>query len=319
MKSEALTTVATQRTTPQQHAKMSPMARQEEVAGWLMTLPWIIGILLWTLGPFGAAAYLSFTDYDILSKSTYVGLENFRTMLTADPLFWTALRVTTIYAFVAVPLQIILGLVLAMLLNTKVRGLAWFRAIYYLPAVLSGVAVSFLWIWIFSADWGVLNFLLSLVGIHGPNWLTSETWALPSLILMSLWGVGGGMVIYLAGLQGVPTEFYEAAEVDGAGWWPKFWHITLPMISPVLLFQLIMGIIGALQTFTQGYVMTEGGPNDATLFYLLYLWRNAFEQLQMGYASALAWGIFVYILLLTLLVLRSSSAWVYYTGEIKGR
>ncbi|MEZ4735321.1 MAG: sugar ABC transporter permease [Caldilineaceae bacterium] len=319
MKSEALTTVAPQRTQPRHRAKLSPMARQEEIAGWLMTLPWIIGSLLWTLGPFGAAAYLSFTDYDILSKSTFIGLENFRTMLTADPLFWTALRVTTVYAFVSVPLQIILGLLLAMLLNAKVRGLAWFRTIYYLPAVLSGVAVSFLWIWIFSADWGILNFLLSLIGIRGPNWLTSETWALPSLILMSLWGVGGGMVIYLAGLQGVPTEFYEAAEVDGAGWWPKFWHITLPMISPVLLFQLIMGIIGALQTFTQGYVMTEGGPNDATLFYLLYLWRNAFQQLQMGYASALAWGIFIYILLLTLLVLRSSSTWVYYTGEIKGR
>lgn len=319
MESEALTTIAPQRSHARRRTKLSPMARQEEVTGWLMTLPWVIGILLWTLGPFGAAAYLSFTDYDILSKSTFVGLENFRTMLTADPLFWTALRVTTLYAFVAVPLQISLGLFLAMLLNTKVRGLAWFRAIYYLPAVLSGVAVSFLWIWIFSADWGVLNFLLSLVGIHGPNWLTSERWALPSLILMSLWGVGGGMVIYLAGLQGVPTEFYEAAEVDGAGWWPKFWHITLPMISPVLLFQLIMGIIGALQSFTEGYVMTEGGPNDATLFYLLYLWRNAFEQLQMGYASALAWGIFVYILLLTLLVLRSSSTWVYYTGEIKGR
>jgi multiple sugar transport system permease protein len=295
------------------------MARQEELAGWLMALPWILGILLWTLGPFGAAAYLAFTNYDILSKSTFVGLENFRTMLTDDPLFWTSLRVTTLYAFVSVPLQIILGLLLAMLLNTKIRGLTWFRTIYYLPAVLSGVAVSFLWIWIFSADWGVLNFLLSLIGIRGPNWLTSESWALPSLILMSLWGVGGGMVIYLAGLQGVPSEFYEAAEVDGAGWWPKFWHITLPMISPVLLFQLIMGIIGALQTFTQGYVMTEGGPNDATLFYLLYLWRNAFEQLQMGYASALAWGIFTYILLLTLLVLRSSSAWVYYMGEVKGR
>lgn len=319
MKSEALPTVATGRVEPQRRARMSPMARQEELAGWLMALPWILGILLWTLGPFGAAAYLAFTNYDILSKSTFVGLENFRTMLTDDPLFWTSLRVTTLYAFVSVPLQIILGLLLAMLLNTKIRGLTWFRTIYYLPAVLSGVAVSFLWIWIFSADWGVLNFLLSLIGIRGPNWLTSESWALPSLILMSLWGVGGGMVIYLAGLQGVPSEFYEAAEVDGAGWWPKFWHITLPMISPVLLFQLIMGIIGALQTFTQGYVMTEGGPNDATLFYLLYLWRNAFEQLQMGYASALAWGIFTYILLLTLLVLRSSSAWVYYMGEVKGR
>jgi multiple sugar transport system permease protein len=278
-----------------------------------------VGILIWIIGPFAAAAYLSFTDYDILSRSTFVGVENYRKMLTDDPLFWTALRVTSIYAFVSVPLQIILGLVLAMLLNTKIRWLAWFRTIYYLPAILSGVAVSFLWIWVFSADWGILNFLLSLVGVKGPNWLTSQTWALPSLIIMSLWGVGGGMVIYLAGLQGVPTELYEAAEVDGATALRKFWHITLPLISPVILFQLIIGIIGALQTFTEAYVMTAGGPNNATLLYLLYLWRSAFENLQMGYASALAWAIFAYILVLTLLVLRSSSAWVYYMGEVKGR
>jgi multiple sugar transport system permease protein len=295
------------------------MARQEEITGWLMASPWILGILIWILGPFGAAAYLSFTNYDILSKSTFIGLANFHQMLFNDPLFWTSMRVTTVYSFVSVPLQIVFGLFLAMLLNTQIRGLAWLRTIYYLPAVLSGVAVSFLWIWVFSADWGVLNYALSLVGIKGPNWLTSESWALPALIIMSLWGVGGGMVIYLAGLQGVPSELYEAAEVDGATWWPKFWHITLPMISPVILFQLIMGIIGALQTFTQGYVMTQGGPNDSTLFYILYLWRNAFQYLKMGYASALAWAIFVYILLLTLLVLRSSSAWVFYTGEIKGR
>ena len=319
MKSDALTNRSVALPQSCRKTKMSPMARQEEVAGWLMASPWILGILIWMVGPFGAAAYLSFTDYDILSRSSFVGLENFQIMLTDDPLFWTSMRVTTIYAFVSVPLQIVLGLFLAMLLNSKIRGLAWFRTVYYLPTVLTGVAVSFLWIWIFSADWGVLNYLLSLIGIQGPNWLTSESWALPSLIIMSLWGVGGGMVIYLAGLQGVPTEFYEAAEVDGAGWWPKFWHITLPIISPVILFQLIMGIIGALQTFTQGYVMTEGGPNNATLFYLLYLWRSAFERLQMGYASALAWGIFVYILALTLLVLRSSAAWVYYMGEVKGR
>jgi multiple sugar transport system permease protein len=304
---------------PARKARLSRMARQEEIAGWLMASPWLVGILIWILGPFAAAAYLSFTDYDSLSRSKFVGLDNFQTMLGDDPLFWKSLRVTTLYAFVSVPLQIVLGLVLALLLNTRILGLAWFRTLYYLPTVLSGVAVSFLWIWVFSADWGVLNYVLSWFGVQGPNWLTSERWALPSLILMSLWGVGGGMVIYLAGLQGVPTEFYEAAEVDGATAWRKFWHITLPMISPVILFQLIIGIIGALQTFTQGYVMTQGGPNDATLFYVLYLWRNAFERLQMGYASALAWAIFAYILLLTLLVLRSSSMWVYYTGEVKGR
>jgi multiple sugar transport system permease protein len=213
----------------------------------------------------------------------------------------------------------VLGLGLALLLNARIRGLAWLRTVYYLPAVLSGVAVSFLWIWVFSADWGVLNYFLSLVGIQGPNWLTSQNWALPSMIIMSLWGVGGGLVVYLAGLQGVPTELYEAAEVDGAGKWRRFWHITIPMISPVLLFQAIMGIIGALQTFQQGYVMTQGGPNNATLFYLLYLWRNAFQYLRMGYASTLAWAIFVYILILTVLVLRSSQLWVFYTGEVKGR
>ncbi|MEM7128291.1 MAG: sugar ABC transporter permease [Chloroflexota bacterium] len=295
------------------------MARREELTGWLMAAPWAIGFLLWIAGPFGAAAYLSFTDYDILSSANFIGLENFREMLFDDELFWISMRVTTVYAVVSIPLQIILGLFLAILLNTRIRGLAWFRTLYYLPAVLSGVAVSFLWIWVFSADWGVLNYALSLVGIKGPSWLTSQDWALSALIIMSLWGVGAGLVIYLAGLQGVPTELYEAADIDGAGRWRQFWNITLPMISPVILFQLIMGIIGALQTFTQGYVMTQGGPNNATLFFLLYLWRNAFKFLNMGYASALAWAIFVYILVLTLLVLRSSEAWVFYTGEIKGR
>ncbi|MGQ9553197.1 MAG: carbohydrate ABC transporter permease [Anaerolineae bacterium] len=284
-----------------------------------MASPWVVGIILWTLGPFGAAAYLSLTDYDILSSANFIGLENFRTMLFHDRLFWIAMRVTTVYAVFSVPLGIVLGLFLAILLNTKIHGLAWLRTIYYLPAVLSGVSVSFLWIWVFSADWGVLNYFLGLIGIQGPNWLTSEKWAMPAMVIMSLWGVGGGLVIYLAGLQGVPSELYEAAIVDGAGRWRKFWHVTVPMISPVILFQLIMGIIGALQTFTQGYVMTAGGPNNATLFFILYLWRNAFQRLRMGYASALAWAIFAYILLLTLLVLRSSQAWVFYTGEMKAR
>ena len=304
---------------PKRKAKMSLMARREELTGWLMASPWIIGFLLWTAGPFGAAAYLAFTDYDILRPAQYTGLENFRVMLFQDELFWIALRVTTVYALVSIPLQIGLGLFLAILLNSQIRGLAWLRTLYYLPTILSGVAVSFLWVWVFSADWGVLNYVLSLVGIQGPSWLTSQDWALSALVIMSLWSVGAGLVIYLAGLQGVPTELYEAAELDGASRWRKFWNITLPLISPVILFQLIIGIIGALQTFTQGYVMTEGGPNNATLFFLLYLWRNAFKFLNMGYASALAWAIFAYILVLTLIVLRLSESWVFYTGEIKGR
>ena len=297
--------------------QISRMARHEELMGWLMAMPWILGIILLILGPFAAAGYLSLTDYDILRPARFVGLDNFGRMLFQDPLFWISMKVTTIYAATSVPLQMALGLALAMLLNARIRGLAWLRTIYYLPAVLSGVAVSFLWMWVFSSDWGLLNYGLSLLGIKGPSWLNSQTWALPSLVVMSLWGVGGGLVIYLAGLQGVPTELYEAAKVDGAGRWRRFWSITLPMISPVILFQLIMGMIGALQTFTQGFVMTGGGPNNATLFFVLYLWRNAFQYLKMGYASALAWAIFAYILLLTLVVLRSSEAWVFYTGEIR--
>jgi len=298
---------------------MSPSARREELMGWLMASPWIIGMILWILVPFAWAAYLSFTDYAILKPPRFVGLDNFQKMLFEDKYFWISLRVTTVYAVVSIPLGMILSLFLAVLLNAKIRGLAWLRTVYYLPAVLSGVAVSFLWMWVFSKDWGILNYLLSLVGIPPQSWLMSEKWALPSLILMSLWGVGGGLVIYLAALQGVPTELYEAAEVDGAGRLRRFWHITIPMISPVLLFQLVMGIIGALQTFTQGYVMTGGGPNNATLFFLLYLWRNAFDWLKMGYASALAWAIFTYILILTVIVLRTSRSWVFYAGEIKGR
>lgn len=299
--------------------RISPLARREEIVGFLMAGPWLLGLLWLIAGPFLAAAYISLTDYDILSPPSFVGVANFREMLVEDPLFWKSMSVTTIYSVFSIPLQITFGLFLAVLLNTSIRGLAWLRTIYYLPAVLSGVAVSFLWIWVFSADWGILNFLLSLVNIPGPAWLHSEDWALSALIIMSLWGVGGGLVIYLAGLQGVPTELYEAAKIDGANVFRAFFKITLPMVSPVILFQLIMGIIGALQVFTQGYVMTNGGPNNATLFFLLHLYRQGFRYLNMGYASALAWALFLYILLLTLVVLRSSQAWVFYAGEIRGR
>ena len=299
--------------------RLPPMARREEMVGYLMAAPWLIGMVWFIFGPFGAAAWLSFTDYDMLTSPQWVGASNFKVMLTEDPLFWKSMGVTTIYAVVSIPLLIAFGLFLAILLNTRIKGLAFWRTIYYLPAVLSGVAVAFLWIWVFSADWGILNYLLSLLNIPGPNWLTSEDWALTALIVMSLWGVGGGLVIYLAGLQGVPTELYEAATIDGAGRFRSFYNITLPMISPVILFQLIMGIITALQVFTQGYVMTQGGPNNATLFFILHLYRTAFRYLRMGYASAMAWALFLYILILTLIVLRSSRAWVFYSGEIRGR
>jgi multiple sugar transport system permease protein len=216
-------------------------------------------------------------------------------------------------------LHTVFGMLLAILLNQKIRFQRFVRTVYYLPSVVSGVAVALLWQWIFSPDFGLLNALLGLVGITGPAWLADEHTVIISFVIMSLWGVGAGMIIYLAGLQGIPSDLYEAAQVDGAGTMRQFWNITIPMLSPVIFFNVIIGVIAALQIFTQAYVMTNGGPHDASLFFMLYLYRNAFEFFKMGYASALAWVLFFYILALTLLVIRSSAIWVYYEGRTGGR
>ena len=293
------------------------LARRENREGWLFASPWIIGFVFFTAGPMIASAVMAFTKWDVVTPAKFVGFGNFSRFLD-DESALHALRVTTQYAVVSVPLHIVLGVALALLLNAEISGLRVYRTIYYLPSVLSGVAVSLLWRWVFSRDFGLLNLGLSYLGIQGPGWLSDPEWALWALILMSCWGVGGSMVIYLAGLQGIPTELYEAAEVDGAGRVRRFFNITLPLLTPVIFFQLIMGIIRALQVFVQAYVMTEGGPADATLFYVLHLYRTAFLYFRMGYASLLAWILFIYVLILTLLVLRSSRAWVYYETEAKG-
>lgn len=293
--------------------KKGKLARKEAREGYLYALPWFIGFTVFTAGPIIASFLLSFTNWDLIRPAEWIGFGNYNTLLE-DPLFWQSLKVTSIYALFSVPLGILGGLAIAVLMNQKIKGLSVFRTIYYLPAVVSGVAVSLLWSWIFNPDFGVLNYLLSLIGINGPGWIYDEKWALPSLIIMSLWGVGGGMVIYLAGLQGVPTELYEAAIIDGASSWRRFWSITIPMISPVIFFQLIMGIIGSFQIFTQAYIMTGGGPNNATLFYVLYLYRNAFQWFKMGYASALAWVLFIVILILTIIQFKLANRWVYYEG-----
>lgn len=294
------------------------MQRRESIEGWLLASPWIVGFLIWTVGPMIASAYYSLTEFDLINSPEWTGLSHYVKIFTADPRTLHALKVTTIYSAISVPARIVLGLAIALLLNNEIKGLEWYRTIYYLPAILSGVAVALLWKWVFSPEFGLLNLVLSWVGIQGPGWLVDEDWALAALIVMSLWGVGGGMVVYLAGLQGIPTELYEAADVDGANSVHKFWNITIPMITPVLFFQLIMGIIGSLQTFVQGYVMTGGGPHDATLFYMLHLYNHAFWHFEMGYASAMAWILFVYIMILTLLVFRSSQAWVFYQGTVRG-
>jgi multiple sugar transport system permease protein len=261
-----------------------------------------------------ASLYLSFTRYKVIVPPVWTGLENY-VRLFDDRLFYHALRVTVTYTAVAVPLGVIAALTVATLLNQKLVASGVFRTIFYLPSVISGVAIAVVFAWIFNYRFGIFNYFLSLVGIQGPNWLGNPQYTLWAFVLMSLWGIGGNVVIFLAALQGVPVTLYEAAEIDGANSWRRFLNITLPMISPSILFVLVMGVIGTLQTFTQSYIMTGGGPANATLFYLLYLYKNAFNWFEMGYASAMAWILFLIILALTLVVLRSSTLWVYYESE----
>ncbi len=287
------------------------ISRREIREFYLFVSPWIIGFLVFMLGPIVASLYLGFTDYDAFSAPEWIGAANFA-KLFQDPLYWKSLRVSALYSVMSVPLHLVIGLLIALLLNQPLRGMSFLRTIYYMPAVISGVAASMLWIWIFHPDFGILNAGLALVGIQGPAWLWDQTWALPSIVLMSLWGVGASMLINLGGLQSIPTALYEAAEIDGASARRRFFSITLPMLTPVIFYNLVTGIIGALQIFTQGYIMTQGGPNNATLFYVLYLYRNGFEWFRLGLASAMAWLLFLILIALTALIFRSSPLWVYY-------
>lgn len=290
---------------------MGKLEKREALAGYLFILPWVCGFLVFVLFSLVMAFYTSLTDWNLLSPARWVGFANYNAVLH-DDLFWKSLRVTLIYVCTSVPLGIALGFSMALLLNQKVRGLSFWRLVYYFPAVLSGVAVSLMWIWVFNPDFGIVNLALSLVGIPGPGWIADTHWALPSIVVMSLWGAGGGMIIYLAGLQGIPTELYEAAQIDGASVWKKFSFITVPMMTPVIFFNLIMGAISGFQVFTEAYVITGGGPDNATLMYGLYLYMNAFKYFKMGYASALAWILFLIILAITSLLFATSRRWVFY-------
>jgi len=296
---------------------------RRDAAGYAFIAPWLLGFLLLTAGPMAVSVYLSGTSWTMLSSPFPVGLSNYSAILSDDPLFVTSLLNTLYYVAFAVPLGLLISLSLALLLHQRVKGIGVFRTLFFLPSITNLVAISMLWLWIFNPEYGLLNGILSLAGIRGPLWLQSEAWAKPSLILMSLWGVGGTMMVFLAALQGIPEELYEAANLDGAGRFRRFLHITLPMISPAMLFNLTMGIIGSFQVFTQAYVMTgtaqpgsEGGPNNATLFVVLYLYKKAFQEFRMGYASALAWILFALILAVTLFQLRMAKRWVHYeAGE----
>ncbi len=286
-------------------------SRREAITFYLCISPWLIGLVAFVLGPMLASFYFSLTDWTLLSPPVWAGLDNYARM-TTDPLVLQSLKITGLFTLAYVPLDLMGGLALALLMNQKVRGISIFRTVYYLPSVISGVAYVVLWMWIFHPSAGLFNTLLAYVGIPGPRWLASPDWALPAIVIMSLWGLGRSMVIYLAGLQGVPAHLYEAAALDGASAWQQFWAITLPLLTPTIFFNLVLSIIGTAQTFTQAFVATNGGPLNATLFYVLYLYRQAFQMFRMGYASALAWALFVIVMVLTLLVVRSGRSWVYY-------
>lgn len=301
---------------PVRRARISLQAR-EELMGWLCVAPAIGGFVAFVAGPILASLYFSLTEFRLISAPRWTGASNY-TALFDDPLFWQSLRVTFLYASMALPLGLVSSLALAVLLNQPIKGVSFWRTVYYLPAVVSGVAVAVLWSWILNPEFGLINVLLKLVGIRGPNWLSDTRTALPSLVLIGLWGVGGSMVIYLSGLQGIPTELYEAAEIDGAGSWRRFISITLPLLSPVIFFNLVMGLIGVFQYFTEPFIITRGGPENSTLTYMLYLYRNAFGYFKMGYASALAWVLFIIVFALTLVVFRSSPMWVHYEAQ-RGR
>lgn len=297
---------------------MRRLARREAIEGYIGISPWLVGFVLLTVGPFIASFALSFTDWRITVAPRWVGLANYIKIFTDDRDFWQAIRVTFTYVALTLPLNLVVGLALSLLLNQQVAGIRFFRTIFYLPSVLSGVAVSLMWLWLLNPEYGIVNLLLGRIGITGPGWFFSTEWALPSVVLINLWRVGGSTIIYLAGLQNIPTSLYEAAALDGAGFWARLRYVTLPMLTPTIFFQLVVELIDAFQVFTAVYVITNGGPLRSTLFYMLYMFRTGFVDFEMGYASALAWILGVIILFFTALVFKSSPLWVYYESESRG-
>ncbi|MDD5310903.1 MAG: sugar ABC transporter permease [Candidatus Omnitrophica bacterium] len=293
---------------------MTKEEKREFIKGILFTSPWLIGFSIFVIYPVVASFCYSFCYYSVIQPPRFIGLLNYKDLLT-DPIFWKSLWNTFYFVIFMIPLGFVASLSLAMLLNTKVRGMAFYRMIFFVPSLVPMVAGSILWMWIFNGEYGLLNNFLIKMGIpNPPNWLMDVNFAKPAIIIMSLWGLGQTIVIYLAGLQDVPVALIEAADLDGANWFDKLWNITIPMISPVIYFNVIMAIIGGFQIFSQAYIMTGGGPQRSTTFYALYLYQTAFEDLRMGYASAMAWILFVVILILTMLVQRISKESVYYHG-----
>jgi multiple sugar transport system permease protein len=276
--------------------------------------PWVVGFLWLTLYPMLASLYYSFTDFQILGAPEWAGLANYQEMFFRDKLFWVSMGNTLYYALISIPVGTVVGIGLALLLNRNVRGMSIYRTLYYVPTVVPAVASIMLWAWILNPQVGLVNFLLGMIGIKGPGWFNDPYWSKPALIVLGLWGMGSAVVIYLAGLQDVPSHLYEAASLDGANGLQQTWHVTIPLLTPTILFNVVMGLIGAFQYFTQAYVAQGafGGPLNSLLFYNLYLYRNAFAYYRMGYASALAWFLLVLVLAVTLAIFKTTGRWVHY-------
>ena len=289
--------------------------RREAIAFYLFMLPWIIGFLVFTAGPMLYSLWLTFNRYSVLKPPVWTGLENYRAMFFEDKLFWHSLEVTAKYTFAAVPVQVVMGYGVALLLNQRVRLVSAWRTVYYLPVVVPPAAGALLWGLLLSRDWGMINALLGRLGIEGPNWIGDPQWVLYAFLMIAAWQGCGGLILYLAALKQVPEALYDAAKMDGANAWRQFRHITLPMTSFAIYFTTITGIIATFQIFAQAFLLTEGGPVNASLFYVLHLYRTGWKYLKMGYASALAWVLFLLILVLTLLMMRMSDRWVYYEAE----
>lgn len=287
--------------------------RTQTVHFYLFILPWLLGFLIFSMYPILASFFYSFTDYNITNSPNFVGLQNYIAAFH-DDVFLKSIQATLYFTVLSVPTGLLLSLIFALLLNQQKKAKGLFRTLMYLPSMISGVSMSLLWVWIFNPQYGMANYLLSFFGIQGPAWLCSETWAVPSLIIMSFWTTGEGMVLFLAALQGVPKSLNEAAILDGANWFDRFCNVTMPMISPVFLFQLIINIINSFQVFTQAFVMTQGGPHYATTFYVYNIYLNAFANFKMGYASALSWMLLVVVMVVTALIMKFSNRFVYYEG-----
>ncbi|MDQ0114878.1 carbohydrate ABC transporter permease [Paenibacillus harenae] len=297
-------------------AKKTRFERKMVLYGVIFTSPWILGLLLFHAYPLIMSIYYSFTSYSILDAGEWVGLENYQTLFE-DPVFWVSIYNTLYFTVFFVPVSMVFGIALALVLNAKIRGQGIYRTLFFIPSLVPPIATTIIWLWLLNPQFGLVNHWLEQIGIPGPAWLGSEHWSKPSLILMSLWGVGQSIVIYLAGLQDIPQDYYDAAEVDGSSLIQRLRHITLPLLTPVIFFNLIMGTIGALQNFVLPYTLSngQGTPANSMMFYVMYLYTNGFGYLKMGYASAMAWILFLIVVILTALIFVSQKRWVYYQGK----